>query len=569
MLRAHGMRWKTVAEFAAALPQVDVARLRDVSTLGPGELVKDSTVRTVARLLDPLDPGGPGLYVKRYKFRDLRDRVRHLVVASKPIREWRVCRALQRADIATCDVLAIAVRRYGGMPREGFLVSRGIPRVVELRDWLAVATPADRTGMVEELAVLTARMADEGFYHHDYHAGNLLVQEGAPSTGLRAGRLYVVDLHSIRLRRPRRRHILRMLAMLDNSTRPVGVTDEDRTAFLRVFLERWRGGPGLSEESLERWSAWCCEARDRLHRRHMASRTRRCLLRSSLFEPGRAGGYRMHRRRDLPARCALEAIRAHDQALAGNADGCEVLRDGRKTQVSIVPCRAVPPLDGSRPADAAALRPGRVCVKAFLRRSPWQWLKELLRPRGRARTAWVASRGFNVRGIPAPRPLALLENRLRGADYLITEAVEHEGRLHDLALRGLPAGPPRRRLAEAVAALLCKMAEEEVIHPDMKPSNLLVQKTDGRFKLCPVDLDRARFGAKTDRAQWVKCLAQLNAGLAADVSVLDRMRCLRACGRGRWSRAERLAIAREVHALSLTRKPVWLRAPCPHPPAGV
>ena len=69
--------------------------------------------------------------------------------------------------------------------------------------------------------------------------------------------------------------------------------------------------------------------------------------------------------------------------------------------------------------------------------------------------------------------------------------------------------------------------------------------------------DRVRFGAPFTWTQWVKLLARLNAGLPAEVTVLDRLRCLRQTRWGeRWGR---LKLAREVYQLSVTRRPVWLR----------
>jgi hypothetical protein len=179
---AHGMTWLAVEEFAAAVPRLDIERARRPAALSPQELVKDNPVRTVMRCADPLNPNGPGLYVKRYKFRGLKDRLKHLVVPTKPAVEWRVGRALEEAGIRTCEVLAVAVRRRALLPVEGFLVSREVPGATSLkaflRERLATVERARshcRRELIEELAALTADLADSAFYHCDYHAGNLLV----------------------------------------------------------------------------------------------------------------------------------------------------------------------------------------------------------------------------------------------------------------------------------------------------------------------------------------------------------------------------------------------------------
>jgi len=567
-VRAHGMEWLTAQEFAATIPRLDVVRSRHPESLGEDELVKDSMARTVLRVSDPDDPEGPGLYLKRYKFRTFRERAKHLFVPTKPATEWRICRALQAAGIPTCDVLAIAVRRRRGLPREGFLVSREIPDAVDLKQLLEVRLPAVekeqpgfRQEVIEELAKLTACLADGGFEHRDYHRGNLLVRPDAPA----GERLYVLDLHRIRRGQVGRRGMVRMLAALAGSSLRPPLLHEYYYAFLNAVLRNGQGGPGPSREETMRLRDDASRKQRQLWRRRMGSRTRRCLVESTMFTWEKAGGFVIHRRRDFAVDAALGAVEAHWSAIAGDGGAGRVFRKGRRTEVTVCPCEAVPPLDVSRPAGPEEVKPGEVCVKAFRRDSVWGRLKDLLRPRGRARSAWVAAEGFAVRGVPAARPLALLESRskLSGRpDYLITEALANDGDLGELALGGrLPTGKRRRALGRAIAELLNALEERGVYHPDTKPTNFLVRETDGEFHLRLVDLDRVRFGAPFTWTQWVKLLARLNAGLPADVTVLDRMRCLRRTRWGECDRRRRLKLAREVYALSLTRRPVWVREP--------
>jgi len=575
-VEAHGMQWTCVPEFAAAIPLLDVLKLRRPSALGHGELVKDNPVRSVACLADPLQPDGLRLYVKRYKFPHRSTRLKHLILPTQPAREWKASRALQAAGIHTCDVLAIAVRRRNLLPREGFLVSREIPDTLGLTNFLRDQLPdleAQRPGyraqLIDELAALTAAIVDGGFYHHDYHAGNLLIRPQAPA----GERIYVVDLHSARCRRPGRRGLLRMLGMLALSL--PSLSHQDQTTFLRAFLARWEGGPGPphgrraspSDATCARWAALVKKAHAGLRRHHLRSRTRRCLVRGTLFTVDTTGAFRVHRRRDFPLDAALSAVWTHADAVSGpqsvvkgkapSGSGARVLRKGRRTEVTLCLSDAVPPLDASRPARPAQLTSGRVCVKSFRRDSLLARCKDALRLSGRARIAWTASHGFSVRRIAAARPLALLESRSKLSalpDYLVMEALHTDGSVAALAAGRLPQGPARRRLGQAVASLLGQLAQEEVYHPDTKPGNLLVKETDGQYKLWLVDLDRAKFATPLTRRRWVKCLTRLNAGLPAQVTVLDRMRCLRECGRGRWSARERLQIARKVQRLSLRRR---------------
>ena len=177
-----------------------------------------------------------------------------------------------------------------------------------------------------------------------------------------------------------------------------------------------------------------------------------------------------------------------------------------------------------------------------------------------------------MRRVPAARGLALLEARgkLSGRpDYLIMEALDVEGDLQEIACTRLagsdqPERPSltaeqRRELVLAVADIFRLMAVKQVEHPDTKPSNILVAMDAARIRLWLADLDRLGFEEPWGRKQWVQHLAQCDAGLPAEVTLLERMRCLRKCGRGQWTPAQRGEIARAVRECSLTRNPAWGR----------
>ncbi len=550
-IRAHGLRWRTVRGFESGIAHLDLGSVRRAATGPHLDVVKDNTVRTVMRMPDPDEPNGPGLYVKRFKFRKARERLKHLLVPTKPAVEWRVCRAMQAADIPTADVLAIAVRRSFLLPTEGWLVSREIAGARPLATFLASETDAGHA--LHATAAMTARLVRSGFYHRDYHVENILAQD----EGLAGGLVYILDHHSIRLRRPGRRGLLRMLGMFMLSAEQYGITPRDDAGFLEVFAGFMRGDIPWSVEELRRRAG---RERDRLHRIHMRSRTRRCLVESSLFTSGRADGFVVHRRRDFSTVDALEAVGRHRAAMTGKGSGAEVMRDGHRTQVTIVHAERVPPFTSDQPRPSEEAEPSTVCAKAFLRRTFPERIKDALRPRSRARSAWIAARGFDVRELPAARPLALLESRSKlcgRADYLLTEALPDEGDLYEYLRSHDISQNDRTKLGRAVADLLNRMAAEEVYHPDTKPTNVLVQREEDGYRLWLVDLDRIRFGRSWSRRDWVKALARLNAGVPACITLLDRLRCLRRCTGTGWTSGERLRAAREVYRLSLSRRAVW------------
>jgi len=560
-VQAGGIHWLVAEGFAGVLASLDWQGTRDIKSLPERWLVKDNTVRTVAHLPDPAAPDGPGYFVKRYKFRCFKEKLKHLVVPTKAMQEWRICSNLRASGIPTCEVLAAGEGRKRALLREAFLISREIPHTVELkkfvhgRGWHGRGSNY-KEQVVEELACLTGRLVRSGYYHRDFHAGNILIQPDSP----RGHRLFVLDLHSVRRRKLRPRHVFRMLSMLANSTDLPGVTPADRLRFLVLFLRTWKGVGRVARREMLWWAGQVESKRKALHSRHMRSRTRRCLVESTLFTRHNYGAYYVHRRRDFPAESACKAAELHMQTLAGRDAGCRLCKEGERTAVTLCPCDSVPPFGVNRPAEPHQLREGVVCVKSFSHRSLGDRLKDVFRFRSRARQAWIGLSGFAVRGLPAARPLALLERRNRlaaGPDFLIMEALSDACTLRQFAERPLEQDE-RRALMEAVARLLNELFDKAVYHPDLKPTNVLVQDVGGEVKLWLVDMARVRFQSHGAKRRWIRYLSQLNAGLPLRITMLDRMRCLRMCSGGKWDGRERLRIARAVYEKSLRRRPLWL-----------
>jgi tRNA A-37 threonylcarbamoyl transferase component Bud32 len=405
--------------------------------------------------------------------------------------------------------------------------------------------------MIEELADLTARMLRDGVCHNDLHVGNVLILPDAP-----AGRRFcVVDLHRVRLGRVGERGAARMLSFLADSTARLGVSATDRVRFLRRVLAGWLGREEARGRALRAWAERVRVRWERHRRRYMRRRTRRCLQEGDLFARERAGGFRIFRRRDVTSGDLLALVDMHRRAVAGEASACQVRKAATRAQISVCPG------PGGR----------RFLVKAFLRNSARDRLKDLIRPCGRARDAWIGHRGFCVRGVPTPEAVALLEatSKLSGRpDYVIMEALDVVGDLRQIVFGLAPDGSQRdgpalgpqerRELPLAIADLFCLLAERQVRHSDTKPSNILVTRDERGLRLWLVDLGRAQFDWRWRREHWVFHLAQCNAGLPANVTVLERMRCLRRCGRGRWTSQERLRIAREILSASLRRGAKWL-----------
>jgi len=543
-LRAHGVNWRVAPDFADVLMTMDIEKVRHPDRLSEQELIKDNKMRTVVRLPHPVRPEGPALYVKRYKMRGIGLKLKHLILPTQAVRECRASQALISHGIPTCKVVAFAERRRMLLPSEEFLISVEIPKTVTMRQfaldggWRA-ANRAFRQELLEEMAGIVVRMVRSRIAHGDLHVGNILLNKDEQV----GRRLSIVDLHRVHLNCSSRHGLVRMFRFLAASSRKYGVESPDRVRFIHLVLEELKAPAELTEDELRRWVARVRASWRKQDRRYKRHQTRICLVECNQFAHDSTPDFKVWRHKDFPLDAALSAVRCHQETVEGRGKG-QLRKRGNRAQVTL--CSA---------------RPGQlVCVKAYLRPKTKSRIKDLLRRRSRARMAWIAHRGLFVRGVPAAQGLALLESthKLSGQpDYLVAEALPVEGRLDQVAPGLPPAGAARRELAKVVADLFRRLADSKVRHPDTKATNILVGRNGARFNAWFTDLDRLKFEKPWPRARWIRHLAHCNARIPTGATLLDRMRCLREIGRGRWTAGERTHLARDIQMDTPNHDPVW------------
>jgi hypothetical protein len=542
-VQAHGVTWRALPEFADVLRALDIDKVRHPERLAPGELIKDNKVRTVARLPHPANPNGPSLFIKRYKLDNLTLKLKHLVVATHAFKEWKASRALAAIGIPTFKVLAFSERRCLMLPCEAMLITLEIPRVLTLRQWTMGGgwRAADRklkNELIEEVSEIIVRMVRAGISHGDLHLGNLLIDVSRPA----GKRLSVVDLHRVRLGSARRHGLVRMFRFLAAPSAKYGVGSADRLRVMRRVLTELRAPEALSHDELRWWVRRVNSSWRKQQHRYLRQQTRLCLTECAEFARDITPDFRVWRKRSFPLADALALVRCHEETMQGRGPG-RVAKRGGRAQVTICPAS-----DGRT-----------VCVKAYGKQRKADHVRDMLGLASRARAAWTAHRGLLVRGVPTAEGLALLESTRGGQrpDYVIVEAVQAEGRLDEVAPKLTPGGREVRALARAVAKLFRKLADMKVGHPDTKATNVLVARQGDDWRLWLVDLDGVKFGKKWTMRKWLKSLSQCNMKTPLGLGVIDRMRCLREIGRGRWTAQERLRLARRVLEVSRRGDNVW------------
>ncbi len=152
-----------------------------------GELVKALPTRRISRLQLP-GPGAPfPVYVKEYLYA-LPKRLANLVVGSPARRAWVAAHGLRWRGIRSAE--AIALVEEG---RRSLLVTREVPGARTLTIAAAEAAhlpPREKRAFLDRLARWVRRIHEEGVWHPDLKANNVLVDA--------SGELYLIDLDRTR-----------------------------------------------------------------------------------------------------------------------------------------------------------------------------------------------------------------------------------------------------------------------------------------------------------------------------------------------------------------------------------
>ena len=493
---AQGLRWT----FAEATVQWVPAALLDnpeeyLRKNPPQRHIKESPVRRVAIISGPEGE----LFLKHYKTRGIRERLKYCVVPSKARKEWEMALRALRTGIATPVPLAMAERRTGRFLRDAFLITQAISPSVPL---IEVILQGGDKELFFRAAPLIKGMHDAGLFHQDLHAGNILVERAKKQ-------LYVIDLHRSRFVRDLSKgrrfwNLAQFFYSLQGWLSP-----EAKEAFLQQYdkgKDTFRDGFVEGLQKIGRLE-------ERIYRRHMKSRTKRCLKNSGGFYVVRKDSWHIWARREWKPEALLAAIKKHGEIVAGEKGG--LIKADRRTAITL--------FDYMKK---------RVYVKEYRYTGVLLRLKELFR-RSKARTGWLMGNGLVVRGITAIRPQALLERRRRGVlreAFLIMETPPVYVELDRYMVRSLKDSRhgrlKKRVFLKAFAGFMAGLYNLRISHRDLKTCNIMVHKRRDTWDFGLVDMDDIQLDKRISHKKILKTLVQLNTSTPLFIDMRERIRFL-------------------------------------------
>lgn len=491
----RGWRW-TIAKGAtewlppALLDDPETFLLHNLSQ-GP---LKESLVRMACII-----PGLKGdLFLKRYKIQDFTGGWKYLVVPSKARKEWQMAQQVLAQGIPTPVPLAMAERRKGWFLQDALLINQAISPSCPLIELIPARGDKE---LFFQAARLLREVHEAGLFHQDLHAGNILVEMDSKN-------LYLIDLHRSRfLRSVSRRRRIWNLAQFFYSLQ-AWLTPEAKKAFLQQYDEEDILIKGKFEQELKEIE----RQEQRLHRRHMRSRTKRCLKESGGFYVATEQGCQIWGRRGWKPQGLLKIVTRHRDIVARSKEG--LIKVDRRTAITLFNYKET-----------------RLCVKEYRYQGPWQRWKEFFR-RSKGRKGWLMGNGLVVRSVAAIIPQALLEKRRRGLlqeAFLIMETppgyVELD-RYLVMAFQAQRDDTRREAFLDAFAGFMAHLYLQGIVHRDLKTCNIMVREESDTWHFGLVDMDDVRLDKKIDLGRLLKGLVQLHTSTPLFMEMSDRMRFL-------------------------------------------
>lgn len=132
------------------------------------------------------EQGTEAWFIKRYVYPGVR--IRESLIGSRSFREWKNLVRMKRIGLTQPEVILVATRRHKAGVTGSLIVTRAVPRAIDLERRLrameADPDPETLERWAERLCRMIGRMHAAGFCHWDLKARNILVTNSEQSPDL-------------------------------------------------------------------------------------------------------------------------------------------------------------------------------------------------------------------------------------------------------------------------------------------------------------------------------------------------------------------------------------------------
>jgi tRNA A-37 threonylcarbamoyl transferase component Bud32 len=526
VVKKNNISWTVVNGLDDHLLENLYPRLNNFSASSKFSVVKNNNART-ALFFRPEQSSSEQLFVKLYKKRKLGQKLKHILVPSQALSEWKKLRHFNKIGLASPKPLAFSEKRRFGLLDESCLIIEVIPSAIPLNQYFEKDDfkSGKKTRFILVLARFIRSLHDNNVFYKDLHSGNILVREKKEADV----ELFFIDLHQAALTVKLFEWMkVKDLAQLLNS---VLFSKTEMLSFIKEYLKDVE----LESRNLADFFDKVTAKRNQLKKTTIKSRSKRCLKNSSVFSYRKNLRETYYGRRDFGKKEADRALSLH--ALNKKNSGT-VLQNSRKSIITVVE------------RDDKEL----LCVKENRFIGVFYLFKNLFR-KSRAMRSWIAANGMLVRKIETPLPCAVIESKwgpFITNSFIITKYIKGSKEINDYIniFMNPSVKHEKNSFIKACALFLRNVHNAGVYHTDWKSNNLLVTKNlDNSWNFHLVDLDLVLFKKKLSFHQKVNNLSQLNASISSVMTVKERLKFFYFYARGTSLYNERKKYYRKVIAI--------------------
>lgn len=540
-------------------------------------VVKSNKVRNVKAI--KLD-NQTHFYFKHYKTTKISDIFKNMFFKSKAKKEWTNANEILKRGISVGEPLAFGEKRVNRIITDNFLIVKAVDDSISLRDLLLnkLTHQTDfkkRRIILGALALFVHDLHLKGILHNDLHTGNILIPlhtidtlktSSANYLDNTKNRLCLIDLHDVKCKKDISPEVqLENLAFLLYSLTFCTTRTEIRFV-IKLYL-----GNSYNNKELKTITKDINNNILQIQRKHMFSRTKRCLKNSSKFSKQcwkyknnaiiTEGNYKVYLNNDYNKKELEAALSAHNSALKDNPN-C-IIKNSSRIFITTIDS----PTDKNR-ENGNVNKENKLCIKEFKNNNILKQFRETF-CLSRARKAWYAANGFIVRNHTTPTPVAMLEQNQFGlvkSSFLITQYIDNAipSYIYVNQTFNLPLTSQKHLFAnkktftENLAISFRKLHQSNIYHADLKGGNVLVKETgENSRNFFYVDLDRVFFKKKLPHYNIHKNLTQLNASLPNSFSFTDRIRFFKTYYNIKKLSKKDKSLINKIVKASIKRKHFW------------
>jgi tRNA A-37 threonylcarbamoyl transferase component Bud32 len=386
-------------------------------------------------------------FIKRSFLIRRKDRLRHFFLPQRRWAEWRNLHKLNALDIDSAKPV-IRGKKVNQIPKSFFILTKE----VEGKSLIGGMQP-DAVLMAEFFADLHQK----GFYYADLHPANLMIKPN--------GRPALIDVQEIFFLKK----IPKWLRLYNLGKLYLSLKSRLHQSWFEEFLQTYNGKFRNNVKYDE-----VRKASGKHYKKHLKSRTKRCLKNSSEFEVLKSKGQKIFKRKDFECE---------------EKDIIDAIKNGINLKENKV------------------IAYKNICIKIHAK---GRFHKD------RCFASWINSRALDVRGIEVPKALGYF--KFKNRSYFISDYLKDGIPLYKY-LPTIIEQKNKRKIIKQFALWVRSIHDHQIWQRDFNTTNILY--ANNQFVL--VDLDNIKCGKLSEKKK-IYNLGQINASIADTIRIKDRLR---------------------------------------------